>query len=299
MIKYFSLFTGIGGLDYGLEKRQAFCVGFSEIKKSSIKIYKSHYPEHQNWGDITKINFIDLPDFDILTGGFPCQSFSLMGLRKGLKDFKNKKGTMILYIYEVLIIKQPKYFVLENVRGILNHDRGKTFLKIFRLFNNAGYNVRVLLLNSLYYGYAQNRERIIFLGSKLDFEKIRPEIKDEKKRFLDIREEISDYKKPKDTKRNKDKIEQLLHYNYELIGKYDRVGTLMTKYGGGDKLVWDTKFNDFRYLTVKECERLQGFPDNWTKGVSDNLRYWALGNAVNCNMSDYLFNDYLQKVWDL
>src|SRR3990167_5459908 len=108
MVRYFSLFTGIGGLDYGLEKMGANCVGYSDIKKSSIEIYESHYPEHSNYGDITKINFIDLPDFEVLTGGFPCQSFSLAGLRKGFEDTKNKKGQMIFYIYELLKEKKPQ-----------------------------------------------------------------------------------------------------------------------------------------------------------------------------------------------
>ena len=297
MIRYFSLFTGIGGLDSGLEKMGATCVGYSEIKKSSIEIYKKHFLQHYNYGDITKINFIDLPDFDILTGGFPCQSFSLAGLRRGLSDGKDKKGAMVLYIYKLLKEKKPKYFVLENVKGILNHDSGKTYIKIFKLFKNAGYNVRVLLLNSLYYGSAQNRERVIFLGNKDKFEVLRPKIVDDKKRFLDIMEIGIKGKKPKDTERNKNKIEQLLQFNFELIGKYDRAGTLTTQYGCREKLVWDNK--DFRYLTVRECERLQGFPDDWTSGVSDNARYWALGNAVNCNMSEYLFKDYLTKIWDL
>lgn len=299
-MRYFSLFTGIGGLDHGLEKRGAECVGFSEIKKSSIEIYKSHYPEHVNYGDITQIDFHSLPDFDILTGGFPCQSFSLAGLRKGLEDNRNKKGAMVLYIYHLLKAKQPQYFVLENVKGILNHDGGKTYQKIFNLFHNAGYKVRVLLLNALHYGSAQNRERVIFLGSKDDFPAIRPEILDDSKRFKDVWDaDDSKYKTVKMTERNKAKIEQLLTFNFELIGKYDRTGTLTTQFGCGEKLVWDEKWNGFRYMTTLEAERLQGFEDGWTKVGSDNARYWALGNAVNCQMSDYLFNNYLPKIWQL
>jgi len=299
MLRYFSTFTGIGGLDIGLEEIGGVCIGFSEIKKSSIEIYKKHYPNHNNYGDLTKIDFYSLPDFDILTGGFPCQSFSSAGLRKGLNDGKNKKGAMVLYLYKLLQIKKPKYFVLENVKGILNHDGGKTYLKIFRLFHNAGYNVRVLLLNALNYGSAQNRERVIFIGSLDRFERIRPKIKDDTKRFLDVLEENGKYKQPKETEKNNNKIEQLLVFNFELIGKYDRVGTLKTQYGCGEKLVWDNKKEIFRYLTPKECERLQGFSDNWTEGISDNARYWALGNAVNCGMSRYLWKDYLSTIWKL
>ena len=206
---------------------------------------------------------------------------------------------MVLYIYQLLLEKKPQYFVLENVKGILNHDGGKTYKRIFRLFKNAGYNVRVLLLNALNYGSAQNRERVIFLGSRNEFERVLPVVKDNEKIIKDIFDDNAKIKKPKETERNKNKIEQLLTFNFEILGKYDRVGTLTTQFGCGEKLIWDEKKGDFRYLSVLECERLQCFPDNWTAGVSDNARYWALGNAVNCNMSRYLFKEYLPKIWKL
>ena len=91
-----------------------------------------------------------------------------------------------------------------------------------------------------------------------------------------------------------EKIEQKRKFNFELIGGYDRVGTLVTQFGCGEKLVWEG--GKFRYLTVRECERLQGFPDGWTEGVSESQRYWQLGNAVNCNVSEYLFNNYLKNL---
>jgi DNA (cytosine-5)-methyltransferase 1 len=108
-MKYFSTFTGIGGLDMGLADEHE-CVGFSDIKESSIEIYKRHYPKHKNFGDITKIDFKKLPDFDILTGGFPCQAFSLAGLRKGFED---RKGQLIFYIYDLIVAKKPQFVVLE------------------------------------------------------------------------------------------------------------------------------------------------------------------------------------------
>jgi len=295
-LRYFSTFTGVGGLDYGLEQIGAKCVGFSEIRKSSEKIYKSHYPQHFNYGDVTVFDPNSLPDFDILVGGFPCQSFSLAGLRKGLEDGKGKKGAMVLYLHRILQAKQPKFFVLENVKGILNHDKGATFRKIFRVFENAGYHVRVLLLNALNYGSAQNRERVIFIGSKESFDAVRPVILDNSKRFRDVFDgDEAKYKQIKETERNLAKIEQLLQFNFELIGKWDRVGTLTTQVGCGEKAVpWGDKW---RMLTVLECERLQGFPDGWTEGVADSSRYFAMGNAVNCQMSSYLFTDYLPKVW--
>lgn len=296
-MRLFSLFTGIGGLDYGL-KNIAELVGYSEVKQSSIDIFEKHNESKaKNYGDITKLDVGGLPDFDILTGGFPCQSFSLAGLRKGFEDTKDNKGQMIFFIYKMIVKKQPKYVVLENVKGLLTHNRGKTFVDVIKLLQSAGYFVRVLLLNSLYYGTPQNRERLIFLCSKEDFKIKIPEVIDDSKRFRDVIDKTGNYKFYSDIQRNRDKLEQKRKFNYELIGGYDRVGTLTTNFGCGEKAVWDIDSKSFRYLTPLECERLQGFPDGWTEGVSDNNRYWALGNAVNCKMSEYLFKKYLKGVW--
>ena len=289
-MKHFSLFTGIGGLDYGL-KGISELVGYSEIKKESIEVF-SKKENVKNWGDITKIDFKELPDFDMLIGGFPCQSFSLAGLRKGMDD---KRGQMIFHIYDLLKEKKPDYFVLENVKGILNHNKGRTYLDIHKLLKFAGYFVRVLLLNSCWYGSAQSRERVIFLGSKKEFDKKEVVKLDDSKRFRDIRDKSEVYKFIKLNTRILDKINQKRKFNFELIGGYDRVGTLTTQYGCGEKLIQEK--DKWRYLTVNECERLQGFPDNWTEGISDNARYWALGNAVNCNMSNYVFKNYLKDLW--
>jgi len=290
-LKHLSLFSGIGGLEYGLRGKSE-CVGISEIKQSSVNIYKKNYGEVKNFGDITKIDIEKLPDFDMLLGGFPCQSFSLAGLRKGFKD---KRGKMIFYICDILKVKSPDYFVLENVKGILNHNGGKTFENVIKLLTYLGYNVRAVLLNSLYYGSAQNRERVFFLGSKKDFAFKRPVIIDDSKRFRDIREEGGDYKELPKSDFNFKKVEQKREFSFELIGGYDRTGTLTTQFGCGEKVV---KHEDWvRYLTTLECERLQGFPDGWTKGESDSARYYALGNAVNCSVSSYLFNNYLKGLW--
>ena len=291
-MKYFSLFSGIGGLDYGLRKHE--CMGISEIKQSSVNIYQEKMGQVQNYGDITKINIKELPDFDLLIGGFPCQSFSMVGLRKGFKD---RKGQMIFYIYDILKEKQPKYVVLENVKGIISHNDGKTIKSVIKLLSYVGYYVRVILLNSLFYGTSQNRERIIFLGCKEDFKRKVPEIIDSSKRFRDIRENGVIYKFIKKTENNILKINQKKKFNFELIGGYDCVGTLTTQEGCGEKLVYEEKEDDYRLLTPLECERLQGFPDGWTSSQTSNNRYFALGNAVNCKVSDYLFNNYLKGVW--
>lgn len=292
-MKYLSLFSGIGGLEFGLHKAGHECIGISEIKESSVEIYQKNMGPVKNFGDITKIEPKNLPNFDLLIGGFPCQTFSMAGARRGFKD---RKGKMIFYIYDIIKEKKPKFIVLENVKGIISHNGGKTIKNVVQLLQEAGYYCRILLRNAIFYGSAQNRERVIFLAAKTDFKRKIPVIKDVTKLFKDIRTK-GPFKTVTRTDFNVQKIEQKRQFNFELIGDYDRVGTLTTQSGCGEKLVWESSLKDFRYLTPIECERLQGFPDNWTKGISDNNRYFALGNAVNCYMSDYLFNDYLKGVW--
>lgn len=280
----------------GLEKRGAKCMGFAEIKPASIDIYKSHYPDHINYGDITLLKPEELPDFDVLTGGFPCQSFSTIGLRKGIND---PRGIMILYIRNLLIAKKPKWCVLENVKGLLTHDFGRTYVKIHQLLKSAGYFVRVVLLNSSHYGSPQVRERIFFLCQRdKEFEKKKPQTKDIQRFFKDVKDcEEKDGiipKNPHNTRRifSNSKDPRL---KFEHIGDYDRVGTLTTGIGCGRKAVPCEDW--FRFLSPLECERLQGFPDGWTKAVAKGGRYFALGNAVHCAVSTYLFTEYLEGVW--
>lgn len=295
-MKYFSTFTGIGGLDIGLQEIGAECVGFSEIKDTSIKIYASHYPDHKNYGDITKIDYKKLPDFDLLIGGFPCQAFSMAGARQGFKD---KKGVMIFYLYDLILAKKPKFIVLENVKGLLTHDKGNTYLNVIRLLSSAGYYVRVLLLNALNYGSAQNRERLIFLCSREDFPKKNPEIIDNTKTFRDfVDKDESHYIYVEETEKNLAKINKTDLFPFDLIGGYDRVGTLMTSVSGSGRSQTIIQDGDrFRFLTAVEGERLQGFPDGWTEMVSNTARWFAIGNAVNCNVSRYLFTNYLKGLW--
>ena len=290
----------------GLEEIGARCVGYSEIKESSIRIYDRHYPGRRNFGDLTEIEPASLPDFDILTGGFPCQSFSLAGWRRGFKD---KRGTMIFYLADILNEKKPAFAVLENVRGIVSHDRGRTFRNVVNLLAKCGYFVRVILLNSMFYGSAQNRERILFLCSREDFPRVLPAVVDNTKRYRDFREEpeapdfvpegyILDNTIAKFTA---DPPKQGTFF-FEICGGFDRVGCLLTGPGGGGPNKNHAKITltlrgEWRYLSPLEGERLQGFPDNWTAMETTKDRWFAIGNAVNGNVSKYLFGTYLKGVW--
>ena len=162
-IRYFSMFSGIGGFEYGLQqsKHDFECVGYSEIDRYARSIYERHYPNHTNYGDATRIDTKDLPDFEFLVGGFPCQAFSIAGKRKG---FNEARGTLFFEIARILRDKQPRYFLLENVKGLLSHEGGETLETIFRVCDELGYDVSWAIYNSCDYGVPQNRERIFIKG---------------------------------------------------------------------------------------------------------------------------------------
>lgn len=128
MVRYFSMFSGIGGFELGIEQAAkelgitSECVGYSEIEPTAIKIYERHF-NHDNYGDATKLSPIALPEFDLLVGGFPCQAFSIGGKRMGFED---TRGTLFFDIARVLAVRLPRFFILENVKGLISHDSGQT-----------------------------------------------------------------------------------------------------------------------------------------------------------------------------
>ena len=158
-MKYLSLFTGIGGFELGIGPEHE-CIGYSEVDRYAITIYESHF-NHINYGDIKTIDADKLPDFDFLCGGFPCQSFSIAGKRMGFSD---TRGTLFFDIARILRAKRPRLFLLENVKGLLSHENGKTFGVIIATLTELGYDLEWQVLNSKNHGVPQNRERIFILG---------------------------------------------------------------------------------------------------------------------------------------
>lgn len=178
-IKFFDMFAGIGGFRSGLEAIGGFeCVGYCEIDKYAKQAYEAMYDTGGvlYFDDARKIVPEQLPDFDLLVGGFPCQSFSIAGARKGFDD---TRGTLFFEIARIVAVKKPKYLFLENVPGLLNHDSGKTFETILRtgspksykLFGerrhsiaDEGYDVCWQVLNSKNFGVPQSRNRVFIIG---------------------------------------------------------------------------------------------------------------------------------------
>jgi DNA (cytosine-5)-methyltransferase 1 len=190
-MRYLSTFSGIGGFELGIQQAYELayrhkeqgqaemvlgdeykptgeyvegtptCIGYSEIDKYATQIYQKHFPTHHNYGDITKIVAEDLPDFDLLVGGFPCQAFSIAGKRGGFED---TRGTMFFELARILRAKQPRLFVFENVKGLLSHDGGKSFATIIQTLDELGYDCEWQVLNSKNHGVPQNRERVFIVG---------------------------------------------------------------------------------------------------------------------------------------
>lgn len=164
-MKFFDLCSGIGGGRLGLELNGLECIGHCEIDKYADKTYRHFYNDNNNYGDLMSINIDKIPNFDFLIAGFPCQTFSIVGKRDGLKD---ERGQIIFGITDIIQRKKPSYFILENVKGLLNHNKGATIKLIYNLLQKSGYYVDYKLLNSINYGVPQMRERIYFVGIRKD-----------------------------------------------------------------------------------------------------------------------------------
>lgn len=167
-ISFVDFCSGIGGGRLGLTLNGFKPLGFSEIDKDALKTYKIFYDTagELECGDLTQINPHDLPEFDLIISGFPCQTFSIVGKRAGFED--ENKGQIIFHLAQILKIKQPKFFIFENVKGLINHNKGRTLKIILELLENCGYKVYSRLLNSENFALPQSRERIYFVGFRKD-----------------------------------------------------------------------------------------------------------------------------------
>ncbi|GAA6826015.1 cytosine-specific methyltransferase [Helicobacter pylori] len=165
ILTFMDFCSGIGGGRLGLEQCRLKCVGHAEINHEALRTYELFFKDTHNFGDLMRINPNDLPDFDALISGFPCQAFSINGKRKGLED---ERGTIIYGLIRILKVKQPKCFLLENVKGLINHKQQETFKTIIKALQEAGYTTYYQILNSADFQLAQKRERLYIVGFRKD-----------------------------------------------------------------------------------------------------------------------------------
>lgn len=282
---FIDLFAGIGGIRLGFESVGGHCVFSSEFDENACKTYEANFGEHPS-GDITKIAAKDIPDFDILLGGFPCQAFSIIGKKEG---FENETcGTLFFEIERILKEKQPKAFMLENVRNLTAHDKGNTFKVIRTHLEALGYTVYAKVLNALDYGVPQKRERIIIVGFKdnILFSFPDPVPASRKKTLKDILEVDVDEKYYVKDKIRESRLMRLKDPNYPkpYISHENMAGSITPhpyssclRAGASANYIL---INDERRPTEREMLRIQGFPDDFKIVVSYSQIKHQTGNSV-------------------
>lgn len=306
-MKFIDLFCGIGGFRIGFESVKGECVFSSDIDKFACETYNNNFGDYP-LSDITLIDEKKIPDFDILCAGFPCQPFSIGGLRKGFQD---TRGTLFFDIERIVRVKKPKAFILENVKGLVNHDKGKTLKVILNKLANRingienleklddclNYDVHYKVINSKDFGVPQNRERIYIIGFKQNRDFKFPESKIEKK-LMEVLSENEDkntlseilnynidvhlnaHKKYSDIK----DLEYLLAYEVRKSRstfRFDNLSpTLTAKMGTGGNNV-PVLVNQRRKLTTDECLRIQGYPKRFKIKPNNSQSYKQIGNSVS------------------
>ncbi len=289
-IRFIDLFCGIGGFRVAFEEAceeveiNAKCVFSSDIDKFAQDSYEANFGERPH-GDITQIDEKDVPDHDILFAGFPCQPFSIIGQMKGLND---TRGTLFFDIARIIKEKEPKAFILENVKQLVGHDKGNTLKVILKTLKDLGYHVQYSVLNALDYGLPQKRERIVIVGHKEPImftfpDPIKPykpltEILEDK---VDKKHFASEYIRLKRKESHKSSFfPSIWHENKSgNICSYPFSCALRAGASYNYLLV-----NGERRLTPREMFRLQGFPDWYKIVVSDGQARRQAGNAVPVNM---------------
>ena len=282
---FIDLFAGIGGIRLGFESVGGHCVFSSEFDESACKTYEANFGEHPS-GDITKIAAKDIPDFDVLLGGFPCQAFSIIGKKEG---FENETcGTLFFEIERILKEKKPKAFMLENVRNLTAHDKGNTFKVIRTHLETLGYTVYAKVLNALDYGVPQKRERIIIVGFKdnILFSFPDPVPASLRKTLKDILEVDVDEKYYVKDKIRESRLMRLKDPNYPkpYISHENMAGSITPhpyssclRAGASANYIL---INDERRPTEREMLRIQGFPDTFKIVVPYSQIKHQTGNSV-------------------
>lgn len=299
VLRVFEMFAGYGGASWGLRKAGIpfECVGFSEIKKSAIKCYEQNFQGHKNFGDCTKIDPAELPDFDLLTGGFPCQTFSQAGERKGFED---ARGVMFKEIVRIAEAKKPEYMLLENVEGLLTHESGHTLITIVKEIRRIGYDVQYKLLLSDDFGVPQNRLRVFFICRRKPFqfgeslfpepikESSRLKVKDIIKQGVEEEYYLSQEQIEKLKKRERFGDSFIIAYENE---RFDKVIVPCFTCVDTSNIYVIERESRFRRLTMNECMRLQGFAENELKfeGLSKNQMYDLFGDGWDVNLVSKIF----------
>ncbi len=302
-IKFIDLFAGIGGTRIGFERAGGICVFSSEWDKDCQKTYQANFGEKPH-GDITKINAKDIPDFDILVGGFPCQPFSSIGKREGFNHIT--QGTLFYEIVRILENKKPISFLLENVKGLTNHNEGNTFKVIIEILKKD-YWVFSKILDSANFGVPQHRQRIYIIGFRKESFREKPnfEIPESNgkvsyiNKFLEKNVEgysISEHLQKSYLFKKNDGRPKIIDATTK-----EQIKTLVSTYHKIQRLtgtfVKDGK-TGLRLFTENECKAIMGFDKSFKVPVSRTQMYRQFGNSVAIPVVEELAKNIIETIED-
>lgn len=302
--KLVSLFAGIGGIDLGFEFAGFDCIWANDFDKFACQTYRANVGNQIVEGDIRLVKD-QIPDHDILVGGFPCQPFSTLGKLQGFED-EQERGTLFFEIMDIVKKHDTKVIVLENVKNIVTHGKGGTFARIVRELDEAGYDVNYQILNSQDYGVPQRRNRVFIVAFNRKYFKTAPFEYPEKQELTVTTQDILD-KNVEEKYFLTEKISKtilgegtkgyIVKPTIDLPISKTLTATMhkmhrasqdnyVTDQVNYDRNVTDkTKRINIRKLTPNECRQLQGFPSDWKQVVSDMYAYKQFGNAVTVNVA--------------
>ncbi len=299
--RFIDLFAGIGGIRLGFENAGGTCVYSSEWDKYSQLTYEANFGEKPD-GDITKINAKEIPDHEILLGGFPCQAFSICGDQRGFSD---TRGTLFFNIEQILSVNQPYAFMLENVKNLKSHNNGRTFEIIIEHLEKLGYYVHHTVLNSLNFGVPQKRERTFIVGFLEDIEFSFPPPNEKLAKLEDILEDDSEVDKKyfasKEIRQKRIEkakgippIPSIWHENKSgNISALEYSCALRAGASYNYLLV-----NGVRRPTMRELLRLQGFPEEFKIAVPDTQVRKQTGNSVSVPVIKAIAKEMLKAIKD-
>ena len=306
-MRILSLFSGAGGLDLGLVQAGNTIVWANDIDASAVETYRHNIGDHIVLGDIKNIDIKTLPEADVVVGGFPCQGFSQANRFRVLDDERN---FLYRFFYEVIKEKQPRFFIAENVKGILTLGKGEAIKQILADFGTAGYQTDLHLVNVADYGVPETRQRVIILGQRSDLgDKLLfhfpvpthdKDGKNGKKKWVSIREAIDhfpDPDKPNDVKNHdysKYKVEYRDYTAHRQTDPSKPSPTILARGNGGGGVCAIPHYNGKRRLTVRESASVQTFPEDFVfYGVRGSC-YRQIGSAVPVRFAKLLGDELIR-----
>lgn len=301
--RFIDLFAGIGGIRLGFESAGGECVFSSEWDKYAQTTYAANFGEMPA-GDITKIDPLNIPTFDILAAGFPCQPFSQAGLGLGMAD---TRGTLFFDIAKIINHHRPKVVFLENVKRLRTHDGGRTLKVIQNTLEQLGYDVHISVLNARDFGVPQNRERIFIVGflGKAQFifptpSGIKTKLGNILEKKVDSKYTLSDRLWAGHQRRLREHKEKGNGFGFSLFNKISSyTNTISARYyKDGSEILIEQKDKNPRKLTPREAARLQGFDESFEIVVSDNQAYKQFGNSVSVPVIKAVANQIIKAMND-